>query len=256
MPFTQVDLFSGIGGFLLAGRQAGFEPILMCEIEPYCQSVLREQFPRVKLMEDIHDVGAESVPKGQITVVTGGFPFQTNNSRGEARKGDPRSLWDQFVRVVYELSPTWVLAETVPRFSDLGLDDALWDLERAGYPATAILLPAHAIDCPLRKDRLYIIGARSGDPRSDRLGEPQPSSLASREYRWPSPGPRVCRVAERLPGGLDTHQVRLQAIGNGTVPESARRLLSTIALAELQADEAAFNIPTITYKDVPHGTSA
>ena len=41
---TQIDLFSGIGGFSLAGEWAGFETIAFCENEPYCQEVLKARF--------------------------------------------------------------------------------------------------------------------------------------------------------------------------------------------------------------------
>ena len=44
---THLDLFSGIGGFALAAQWAGFRTIGFCEIEPYCQRVLRKNFGAV-----------------------------------------------------------------------------------------------------------------------------------------------------------------------------------------------------------------
>ena len=44
---THVDLFSGIGGFALAAGWAGFRTVAFCEIEPFCQEVLRARFGAV-----------------------------------------------------------------------------------------------------------------------------------------------------------------------------------------------------------------
>jgi len=44
---THIDLFSGIGGFALAAGWAGFRTVAFCEIEPFCQEVLRARFGAV-----------------------------------------------------------------------------------------------------------------------------------------------------------------------------------------------------------------
>jgi len=44
---TNVDLFSGIGGFSLAAQWAGFRTICFCEIDPFCQEVLKARFGAV-----------------------------------------------------------------------------------------------------------------------------------------------------------------------------------------------------------------
>ena len=36
-----LDLFSGIGGFSLGLERAGFKTVAFCEIEPFCQKVLK-----------------------------------------------------------------------------------------------------------------------------------------------------------------------------------------------------------------------
>ena len=39
---NHLDLFSGIGGFALAARWAGFETKLFCEKDKFCQKVLEK----------------------------------------------------------------------------------------------------------------------------------------------------------------------------------------------------------------------
>ena len=53
---THLDLFSGIGGFALAARWAGFRTIGFVEIDKYCQKVLNKHWPDVPVVEDIRDV--------------------------------------------------------------------------------------------------------------------------------------------------------------------------------------------------------
>ena len=44
---THIDLFSGIGGFALASQWAGFRTVAFCEIELYCQEILKKKFEAV-----------------------------------------------------------------------------------------------------------------------------------------------------------------------------------------------------------------
>lgn len=50
---NHASLFSGIGGFDLAAREVGWNNVFQCEIDPFCQSVLKYYFPKTVLYEDI-----------------------------------------------------------------------------------------------------------------------------------------------------------------------------------------------------------
>ena len=96
-----LDLFSGIGGFSLGlERTGGFKTVAFCEIEPFCQAVLRKHWPDVPIFEDIRELSADVV--GPVDVVTGGFPCQDISNAGIRRGIDgPRSvLWRDHVRIV------------------------------------------------------------------------------------------------------------------------------------------------------------
>lgn len=72
---NHASLFSGIGGFDLAAREVGWNNVFQCEIDPFCQSVLKYYFPKTVLYEDIKRTDFTSW-KGKIDVLTGGFPCQ------------------------------------------------------------------------------------------------------------------------------------------------------------------------------------
>lgn len=46
---NHASLFSGIGGFDLAAREVGWNNVFQCEIDPFCQSVLKYYFPKTVL---------------------------------------------------------------------------------------------------------------------------------------------------------------------------------------------------------------
>ena len=54
MCLKHLDLCSGIGGFALALQSTGyFKTIGFCEIDPFCQKVLKKNFPGVPIYNDI-----------------------------------------------------------------------------------------------------------------------------------------------------------------------------------------------------------
>ena len=85
-----LDLFSGIGGFALAGESLGIETAAFCEIEPFAVNVLQKRFPGVPVFPDVRELGGDSV--GGIDIVCGGYPCQDLSVAGkQAGLGGARS---------------------------------------------------------------------------------------------------------------------------------------------------------------------
>ncbi len=159
---THVSLFSGIGGIDLAAEWAGFRTVLFCEQDKYCQKVLKQHWPSVPIIEDVKNVNSESVSE-PVTLISGGFPCQPYSVAGKRRgKEDDRYLWPEMLRVIQELKPTWALCENVPGFVSMGLEDALSDLESAGYEAQSFLIPACGIGAPHQRYRVFIVANSRG----------------------------------------------------------------------------------------------
>src|SRR5687767_14958995 len=72
-------LFAGIGGFERGLSSAGHEPLLLCEIDPAAQSVLRTRFPGVRLATDVRALA--HLPRG-TELVCAGFPCQDLSQAG------------------------------------------------------------------------------------------------------------------------------------------------------------------------------
>ena len=163
MKQTHLDLFSGIGGFALAAKWAGFETVQFVEYEPYAQKVLAKNFPGIPIHGDIYEFNATEYLG--VTLLTGGFPCQPFSHAGK-RLGteDDRAIWPQMLRVIQEARPTWVLGENVSGLIQMELDTVLFDLEREGYAAQSFVIPAVAKDARHRRDRVWIVAHSNNGP--------------------------------------------------------------------------------------------
>ena len=133
MELTHASLFTGIGGFDLAAEWAGFKNILQVENNEFCLQVLNKNFPGVKKINDIRNIGKEDIPAG-ITVLSGGFPCQPFSITGKRRGStDDRYLWPEMFRIIKIGRFTWVVIENVTGITSLGIEEVLADLESEGY---------------------------------------------------------------------------------------------------------------------------
>jgi DNA (cytosine-5)-methyltransferase 1 len=189
---THLDLFSGIGGFALAARWAGFRTIGFCEIDPYCQRVLAKNFhcdTNINGKSDVSiDAEVAELPRiygdiftlngrdfAGVDLITGGFPCQPFSCAGKRRgKKDYRHLWPEMLRVISEAGPAWVVGENVAGIINMELDTVLSDLESIGYACRPFVIPACGVDAPHRRNRVWIV-AHAGRLRD---GENQPESIA------------------------------------------------------------------------------
>ena len=156
-----LDLFSGIGGFSLAASWTNqIKTVAFCEIDPFCQKVLKKHWPNVPIFDDITRLRGDDI--GTADIITGGFPCQPFSCAGKRKgKDDNRFLWPEMFRVISELHPTWVVAENVGGFltidNGLVFEHCCTDLEKEGYEVQPFVVPACAVGAPHRRDRVWIV---------------------------------------------------------------------------------------------------
>lgn len=248
---THLSLFTGIGGLDLAAEWAGFKTIGQCEWGDYQNKILKKHWPNTPRWKDIHSLNAKSFfdKTGIKTpdVISGGFPCQPFSTAG-SRKGkqDERYLWPEFLRIIQELRPNWVVGENVVGIIGMALDDILVQMEKENYETRVFVLPAYAVGALHQRYRVAIVAHSSGNGWEDEIkfrkseNDSQESKiiqkqkersicidsrveqLGFREKRrreWGDPNwlrkSRICRVVDGVPDWMD----RLVCLGNAVVPE-------------------------------------
>lgn len=237
----ELALFAGAGGGLLASRELGIRTICAVERNPYAASVLvarqndgnLEPFP---IWDDVRTFDGRPW-RGVVDLISGGFPCQdisTANIHAQGIRGSRSGLWGEFARIISEVHPRFVFIENSPALVFRGIDVVLSDLAALGYDAEWGVLGARDVGAPHQRDRVWIMAAdpqsigrlEVGDPRGAAEEESEPS--CNRKSLWWSTEPGMGRVGDGVAPQMD----RLQALGNGQVPQCAaeafRRLWSAL----------------------------
>jgi len=162
---THGSLFSGIGGFDLAAQWAGWTNVFNCEIDPFCQKVLKHHFPNSNQYGDIKQTNFSRY-KGAVNVISGGFPCQPFSIAGKRRgTDDDRHLWDQMLRAISDVSPSWVVGENVLGIVNwskgLVFEQVCLDLETEGYEIQPFVLPAASVGAPHQRYRVWFVAAKN-----------------------------------------------------------------------------------------------
>lgn len=216
-----LDLFSGIGGFSLGLERAGMTTVAFCEIDPFCQKVLKKHWLDIPIHDDITKLDGKQYA-GTVDVVCGGFPCQPFSDAGHRLgKEDDRHLWPEMLRIIKECQPAWVIGENVNGFIRMALDSVCADLEGAGYKVQPVVIPACAVGAPHRRDRVWIIAnaeKKQGIYRPN-LREASQRLPDDTDYwaanAWNEAKPRICRVDDGIPNRVD----RTGRLGNAVVPQ-------------------------------------
>ena len=158
MTLKLLDTFAGIGGFSLAAHLlGGFETIGFVEREPFCKSILSQNFPGIPIYDDITTFQPEP---GTADVICGGFPCQDISLAGKQagiKKGTRSGLFYELMRVVCMVQPRYVVLENVSAILANGLDTVLGELAETGFDAEWACIPASAVGACHQRDRWWLV---------------------------------------------------------------------------------------------------
>lgn len=256
MGLTHGSLFAGIGGFDLGFERAGIRTVWQVEIDPYCRRVLEKHFPSARRYEDVRKVHAFNYGYfcggfecenclHRVDIITGGDPCQENSNARRAHDTVSPSLGAEFIRIVAESRPRFVLREN----PSVVRSDAPWpwwrfrsELEQLGYSVLPFEFRACCVGADHKRERLLLL-AEIQNANSTRLEGNEREILEGKNgrkghgtdiggpNRWSS-SPRICRKADGIRNRVD----RLRGLGNAIVPQIAEWIGSRIVAAVREAN--------------------
>ena len=118
---TLGSLFSGSGGFELAGMLSGIKPVWNSEIEPFAIRVTTKRLPEVRHFGDVSKLSGRELPP--VDVITFGSPCQDMSIAGkrEGLHGERSGLFHEAIRIIKEMreetngeKPRYIVWENVP----------------------------------------------------------------------------------------------------------------------------------------------
>ena len=179
--YTLVELFAGAGGLALGLEQAGFKSLLLNEKDKYACQTLRLNRPDWNVVEDdITNVDFSHL-KGNVDLLTGGFPCQPFSYAGkqlgfEDLRG---TLVFEMARAIKEIQPKVFLAENVKGLTenDNGrtLETIIRVLEELGYTILEKdVYKAIFYKVPQKRERLIIVGVRNDLAEKVKFVKPSP----------------------------------------------------------------------------------
>ena len=212
-----LDLFSGIGGFAYAGHLlGGFTTLDFVEIDPYCQQILRKNFPNVPIHDDITTFDT-SFRFGEYDLITAGFPCQDLSSAGKQAglgAGTRSGLFYRVMQIARQVRPKFILLEnvanTISHNKGQTFQQILHEIAQSGYNAEWGIVSARDVGgCHLRK-RIWII-AYANDPRYYRTSKCQADSkwtetIAKRYKSQPQPARQTYLTANTTSVRVEGHR--------------------------------------------------
>ena len=170
---TVIDLFCGAGGLSEGFQQAGFHILAGNDFDEHAGESFRSAHDGAEFLPGpIEEVSANKLltatglDKGELDCLIGGPPCQAfsiyNHQRG---LHDKRStLFEEYLRIVEELAPKWVIMENVTGITSAGKGKAVREifagLCELGYSVDMRILRAEEYGVPQERRRVFFIGNR------------------------------------------------------------------------------------------------
>lgn len=196
VSFSYLSLFSGIGGL----EHPSVPPILFCEQDSACQSVLRQRYPKIDVFPDITKLNKPP----RTDIVAGGWPCQDLSSAGTlgGLKARRSGLFFEMLRVAKACGAHTIIGENVPNLLTINqgqdFQRVLDSLVADGYRFIAWrVLNARAFSLPQERRRLFIVASTKRDRAAALHGAlphlpPKRSSVVANGFYWTGGKRSIC----------------------------------------------------------------
>ena len=216
---TVLELFAGAGGLAIGLEKAGLKCVALNEIDKWACNTLRKNRPNWNVLEgDIKNFSFTNY-RGEIDVVTGGFPCQAFSYAGKKLGLDDArgTLFYEFARVVQEVQPILCIGENVRGLlsHDKGrtLTGMISVLDEIGYRVAPVqVLKAINFKVPQKRERLILVGIRKD---------------IDVEFNYPKPYKKIYTLRDALKKG-DLFDQDVPISKGATYPSYKKKILDLV----------------------------
>lgn len=170
-----IDLFSGIGGFHLGLKEAGFkfDYVGFSEINKYAKIIYKKHFNNAEDLGDVSRINPNEIVRkhGTIDILCGGFPCQPFSIAGKRKgfKDNRGNLFFEICRLCEKIQPEILFLENVPGLlsheQGSTFEIILRELGQLGYSLEWQVLNSKYYGVPQNRERVFIIGYLRSESR-------------------------------------------------------------------------------------------
>mgnify|MGYP003606857918 FL=1 len=219
--YTSIELFAGAGGLALGLEKAGFENILLNELDKHACATLRHNRPNWNVVEQSISNVDFTLYAGKIDVLSGGFPCQAFSYAGKGRGfEDTRgTLFFEFARAVKEIQPKVLVGENVRGLLNHDNGRTLETIKHTIAELGYVLVPERVLkaihyDVPQKRERLLLIAIRQD--LTDLL-----------RFEWPVENTRIYTMRDALQKG-DLFDCDVPFSEGQTYPQRKKEILDMV----------------------------
>jgi len=184
-----IDLFSGAGGMSVGASMSGIDVRYAVELDKHAAATFELNHKGTTLLnQDVRKVIAGQfldLDKKKQKIIFGGPPcqgFSTSNQKNRDMDNPNNWLYKEYVRLVGEVRPDWIVFENVKGLleteSGFFLDAVLDGFKELGYTTSHFVLNSADFGVPQKRNRLFIIGSLHGVE----INKPKPT-VKEKKYR-------------------------------------------------------------------------
>lgn len=168
-----IDLFSGAGGMSIGAAMSGIDVRYAVELDKHAAATFALNHKNTTLFnQNICSTTAaqfRDLDTTQQKIIFGGPPcqgFSTSNQKNRDSDNANNWLYREYVRLVGEVRPDWIVFENVKGLIETEngffLDAVLDGFKKLGYTTSHFVLNSADFGVPQKRNRLFIVGSLHG----------------------------------------------------------------------------------------------
>jgi len=168
-----IDLFSGAGGMSVGASECGIDIRYAVESDSHAVATFTLNHKETQLFNaDVRQIkGSDflSLNRAEPVVLLGGPPcqgFSTSNQKNRDFNNENNWLFREYLRLVNEVKPDWVVFENVKGLLETEkgffLEAVLSGFRKIGYTTSHFILNSADYGVPQKRNRLFIIASLHG----------------------------------------------------------------------------------------------